>query len=115
VEAHPIESPADKPNGPVAAGLLAAGISALVLGILTTVGEASEGFKEWLQWNDRVGPLSGKVLIETAVFVVGWGALLLPLREKHLPWQTTLIATGVLLALGFLGTFPTFFQAFAPE
>jgi hypothetical protein len=115
VEGHPIESRAGKPNGPVAAALLAAAISALALGVVTTVGEASEGFKDWLQWNDRVGPLSGKVLIESAVFMVSWVVLILPLRDKDLPWRPVLITSAVLLALGLLGTFPTFFQAFAPE
>lgn len=110
-----IETATYKPNGPVAAGLLASGISALVLGILTTIAEASEGFGESLQWNDRVGPLSGKVLIATAAFVVVWGALVPPLRDKDIPWKPLLIVTSLLVALGVIGTFPTFFQAFAPD
>jgi hypothetical protein len=40
----PYDEPPDKPFGPVAAVFLAAGIGALVLGILTTVAEASEDF-----------------------------------------------------------------------
>jgi hypothetical protein len=34
-------------------------------------------------------------------------------RGRDLAWRSVLIATIVLLALGFVGTFPTFFEAFA--
>jgi hypothetical protein len=115
VEAGATETTAERPNGPVVAGLLAAGIGALVLGVLTTVAEASESFGESLQYNDRVGPLSGKVIWATAAFVVSWVALGVRLQARDLEWRPVLIVTGVLVALGILGTFPTFFQAFASE
>lgn len=115
MEARPTQTTAEKPNGPVAAGLLAAGIGALVLGALTTVAEASESFGESLQYNDRVGPLSGKVIWATAAFVVSWIVLGIWLRARDLGWSSVLIVAGVLVTLGILGTFPTFFQAFAPE
>jgi hypothetical protein len=115
MEARGTESPGERPNGPVVAGLLAAGIGALVLGVLTTVAEASEGFGESLQYNDRVGPLSGKVIWATAAFVVSWVVLGARLRGRDLEWRPVLIIAGVLIALGLLGTFPTFFQAFASE
>ena len=57
-----------KPFGPVAAVFTAAGIGAVVLGILTTLTEASASIKDALQLNDRVGPLSGKTIF--AVLVV---------------------------------------------
>jgi hypothetical protein len=60
--ARPEEIAGEPASGPAAAAILAAGIGALVLGILTTWAEASEGFKEDLQWNDKVGPLSGKTI-----------------------------------------------------
>jgi hypothetical protein len=115
VEARPTQTTVEKPNGPVVAGLLAAGIGALVLGVLTTVAEASESFGESLQYNDRVGPLSGKVIWATAAFVVSWVVLGVWLRARDLGWSSMLVVTGVLIALGILGTFPTFFQAFVPE
>jgi hypothetical protein len=34
-------------------------------------------------------------------------------RGREVAWRPVLIATVVLLALGILGTFPTFFEAFA--
>jgi hypothetical protein len=115
VEARERDTTAERPNGPVVAGLLAAGIGTLVLGVLTTVAEASESFGESLQYNDRVGPLSGKVIWATAAFVASWIVLGAWVRTRDLEWRPVLIVTGVLVALGILGTFPTFFQAFASE
>jgi fluoride ion exporter CrcB/FEX len=104
--------PAHKPDGPLAAVLLAAGIGAFVLGLLTTWAEASDGLREDLQLNDRVGPLSGKTVWATAAFVVAWVVLGYLLRREDGRLRSATIAFVVLTALGFLGTFPTFFQAF---
>lgn len=109
------DAPVERPNGPVAGALLAAGVGAFVLGLLTTIAEANESFKESIQYNDRVGPLSGKTLFATGAFLVAWGVLGYLLRDRDLPWKPVLVASGVLIGLGLLGTFPTFFQAFAPE
>ena len=49
------------------------------------------------------------------LLVVAWGALHLAWRRSDPPLRTVLIVTGVLLVLGLIGTFPTFFQAFASE
>jgi hypothetical protein len=105
----------ERPLGPAAAVVLATGIGALTLGILTTLAEASTGTADFLQFNDRVGPLSGKTIISTAVFFGAWALLTALWRGKNPPLRPVLIATAVLLALGLLGTFPTFFQAFASD
>jgi hypothetical protein len=105
----------EKPNGPVAAGMIAVGVGALVLGLLTTFAESSESFKESIQYNDRVGPLSGKTIWAVAAFVVSWGALAAWWRGRSLAWKTVTAITVILIALGILGTFPTFFQEFAAE
>jgi len=105
----------ERPLGPAAAVTLATGIGALTLGILTTLAEASTGTADFLQFNDRVGPLSGKTIISTAVFVGAWALLTALWRGKNPPLRPVLMATVVLLALGLLGTFPTFFQAFASD
>ena len=105
----------ERPNGPVAAGMIAVGIGALVLGLLTTFAESSESFKESIQYNDRVGPLSGKTIWATAAFLVSWGALAAWWRGRNLGWKTVTVISVVLIALGILGTFPTFFQEFAAE
>ena len=100
-------------EGLAAAALLAAGSGAFVLGLLTTLAEASTGTKDFLQFNDRVGPLAGKTVIAAIAY---FGALLVfavLFRGRQLPLRPVLVAAVVLLVLGFLGTFPTFFQAFA--
>lgn len=105
----------DKPEGPVAAAILAAGVGCLALGVLTTLAEASETIKDWLNWNDDVGPLSGKTLVAVIVWVVAWAVLHVVYRAKAFETRRALAIALVLVALGVVGTFPTFFQAFASE
>lgn len=102
-----------KPSGPAAAVVLATGVGAFVLGLFATLNEASSGISDFLRFADDVGPLSGKTIIATAAFFVTWGVLGYMWRGREVAWRPVLIATVVLLALGFLGTFPTFFEAFA--
>jgi hypothetical protein len=71
--------------------------------------------KDWLQWNDRVGPLSGKTLLAVAVWLAAWAILHVTLRNRPFETRRALIITVVLIALGVIGTFPTFFQAFTSE
>jgi hypothetical protein len=105
----------DKPEGPISAAIIAAGIGAAALGLFTTLAEASATVKDWLQWNDRVGPLSGKTLLAVAVWLAAWAVLHVTLRTRPFETRRALIITVVLLALGVIGTFPTFFQAFTSE
>lgn len=105
----------DKPFGPVAAAFLAAGVGALVLGIVTTLAEANDSFKSWLEWSTSVGPLSGKTIIAVMAFVVAWAVFGIGLRGKNPKPSSIFIWTAVLVAVGLVLTFPTFFQAFAPE
>jgi hypothetical protein len=105
----------DRPTGPAAAAMLAAGIGSLTLGIVTTLAEASTGFHDWLEWDKDVGPLSGKTIIAVIVFFAAWAVLGVLWRKRDVPLRTVSLVTLVLVALGLLGTFPTFFQAFAPE
>ena len=64
-----------KPDGPLAAVLLAAGIGAFALGLFTTLAEASAGFRDRLVLNAGVGPLSGKTVWATVIFIVAWAVL----------------------------------------
>ena len=105
----------DRPTGPVAAAVLATGIGAFVLGLLTTLSEASTGIHDFLEFSDDVGPLSGKTILAVVAYVVSWAGLHAAWRRRNPALRPVLIATAVLIALGILGTFPTFFQAFASE
>jgi hypothetical protein len=104
-----------KPDGPLAAVLLAAGIGSFALGLFTTLAEASTGFRDRLVLNAGVGPLSGKTVWATAIFLVAWAVLAAQLRHRDGLLRSATIAFVVLTLLGLLGTFPIFFQTFAPE
>lgn len=104
----------DKPEGPIAAAILAAGIGSLTLGLLTTLAEANERVKEFLNFYDPVGPLSGKTVGAVAVWLAAWIVLHVVYRGKAVESRRELIISLVLIGLGLLGTFPLFFQAFAP-
>lgn len=104
-----------KPDGPLAAALVAAGIGAFALGLFTTLAEASEAFRARLILNEAVGPLSGKTVWATVVFVVAWVVLQYLWRGRDRMLRAATVAFVVLTLLGLLGTFPVFFQAFAPE
>jgi hypothetical protein len=103
---------ADRPEGPIAAAIIAGGVGAAALGVVTTLAEASTGVKDWLAWSDRVGPLSGKTILAVAVWLVAWAVLHVALRSRPYETRRALVVSLVLIALGVLGTFPTFFQLF---
>lgn len=105
----------DKPEGPIAAAILAGGIGCLALGVFTTLAEASTSLKDWLSWDDDVGPLSGKTGLAVVVWLVAWTVLYVVYRDKPFETRRALTIALVLVALGAVGTFPTFFQAFAPD
>jgi hypothetical protein len=111
----PVGARGELPFGPVAAVFLAAGIGAAVLGVLTTLAEASEGIKSALDWSKSVGPLMGKTILASAAFAVSWVVLHLVLRDKDLDPRRVFTWTGILVAIGVVGTFPLFFQLFVPE
>lgn len=104
-----------RPNGPAVAVVIATGIGALVLGIFTLLSEASEGVHEFLEFSERVGPLSGKTVLGAAAFLLSWGGLHLALRDRELAWRPAIAAFLILLAIGLLLTFPPFFQLFESE
>ncbi|MEX1046529.1 MAG: hypothetical protein WD757_00240 [Actinomycetota bacterium] len=104
-----------KTFGPVAAVFIAAGLGSLVLGVLTTLAEGSEGIKSGLEWSKSVGPLIGKTLVATATFVVSWGVLSAAWRRKDPKPRTIWVWTTILVLAGVVMTFPIFFQLFAAE
>lgn len=109
------EESRDKPEGPISAAIIAAGVGATALGVVTTLAEASETVKDWLSWNDDVGPLSGKTIVAVIVWLASWAILHAALRNKQYETRRALALGLLLVLLGVVGTFPTFFQAFAPD
>jgi len=105
----------DRPTGPVAAALVATGIGAFTLGLLTTLNEASTGIHDFLQFTDEVGPLGGKTILAVIAYFGSWAALHALWRRQNPVLRPLLITAAVLVGLGILGTFPVFFQAFAAD
>jgi hypothetical protein len=105
----------DKPEGPISAAIIAAGIGALALGILTTLAEANATIKGWLELSTSVGPLSGKTTVAVVIWLIAWAVLHAMLRRTEYETGRAFGIAVVLVILGVIGTFPTFFQAFAAE
>lgn len=108
----------DKPDGPAAAAMLAAGIGIFTLGLLTVLSEASvpvHDFLERFEFGRGVGPLAGKTILAVAAWAVSWVILALAWRGRDVnikAWFTVALSLGI---LGALGTFPPIFLSFAPE
>jgi hypothetical protein len=100
-------------DGWAAAAILAVGAGAFVLGLVTTLNEASMGFSDFLAFDDDVGPLSGKTVIAAIAYGVSLVGLGLLWRGRQVALRLVLVTAVVLLFLGLLGTFPPFFEAFA--
>jgi hypothetical protein len=113
-EAVDLSAYPDKPEGPVAAAIIAAGVGCLAVGLLTTLAEMSTGIKDALTLSKSVGPLSGKTVYSVVIWLVAWVVLHFIYRDKEIESRRALTIALVLVALGVIGTFPLFFQAFAP-
>jgi hypothetical protein len=108
----------EKPDGPAAAAMLAAGIGIFALGVATVLNEASAWLHdlfERMEMGLGVGPLAGKTIVATVAFFVSW-LILAPAWRRKNPnlkvWFTVSLGLGI---LGALGTFPPVFIAFGAE
>jgi hypothetical protein len=108
-----VESDVTVTEGPAAAAVLGAGVGALALGLATTVSEASTTVSGWFDLYSKVGPLSGKTIFAVVVWLLSWAVLHLTMRYNGRLSRGVLTLTAVLIGLGVLGTFPTFFDLFA--
>ncbi len=106
---------ARKADGPFAAALLATGIGCFLLGLLTTLAEVSGGFRTLLNFYNPVGPLSGKTTYAVILYVISWAVLHYMWKGRDNMVRFVLRPFVVLTLLGLLGTFPIFFELFAPE
>jgi hypothetical protein len=99
-------------NGPSAAAILAGGIGVAVLGILALLTELAASVNNALVWNKSVGSLSGKTIIEVAVWLVAWLVLGLSWKDKEVNLRPILIVSVILAAVGVLFTFPPVWSIF---
>lgn len=100
-------------NGPAAAATLAAGIGCVALGLLSTLSEVSHGIGSILNFYNPTGPLSGKTLVAVVIWLVSWGLLKRRFADHEVNFTGIFILSLVLVGLGFLGTFPPFFDLLA--
>jgi hypothetical protein len=107
-----VETSQTKPYGPAAAAFLAAGVGTLVLGVLTTWAEVSADFGKAITYSKEVGPLSGKVILTSVIYVAAL-AVLGGVFWRRNPSPTIVYwATGILVALGLILTFPPTWKLF---
>jgi hypothetical protein len=104
----------DRPNGPVAAALLAGGIGAAVTGLMTALAEASTAIRASLNWYNPAGPLSGKTGVGVIAFFVAWLLLHMAMRGKNVNFSRATTVAFILLAIGLILTFPPVFELFLP-
>ena len=104
----------DKPNGPVAAALLAGGIGSAVLGLVTFIYELNDksSFATSMVWSKAVGGLSGKSGLGIIAFFLAWFVLNNMLKGKDVDFNRIATISYVLLAIGFIGTFPFVWHLF---
>jgi hypothetical protein len=98
----------NKPNGPVAAALLAGGIGSAVLGLVTLIYELADTapFAKSMVWVKPVGGLSGKSSWGIIAFFVSWAVLHFVWKDKDTKFATISSVALGLLVVGLLGTFP---------
>lgn len=99
-------------NGLAAAAILASGIGSLVLGLFTTLAQAIPTISRALNLYDPVGPLSGKTTVAIVIWLAAWAVFHQLWKERQVNFNKVYIATLIMIALGLLGTFPLFFEAF---
>ena len=98
--------------GKALAAMVAAGVGSAALGVLTTLAELSPGLKNVLNFYDPVGPLSGKTTVAVVIWLIAWYALARRWHARPPVMKSALVATFVLIGVGFVGTFPPYFELF---
>jgi len=105
-----------KPNGPVAAAFVAAGIGSLVLGLFVVLNEISPDINSFLKFDANyglgsgIGPLSGKIALGTIAYLVSWVVLHFYTRGKEVNFGRWFAVALILVFAGFALTFPPIFE-----
>jgi len=99
-----------KPSGPAAAAFLSVGVGSLALGVFTFLAENVKSIAKALNWYNPAGPLSGKTGLAILVWLVLWAILGKAWQGKDVELGRIYTVTIVLIAIGFLLTFPVVFQ-----
>lgn len=100
-------------NGSSAAAILAAGIGLAVTGLVTVTAENIPAWLNALAWSKPVGALEGKTTLGLIGWVVSWIILGVTWKDKDVKIRSVLIIAAILAVVGFLTTFPPFFDLFS--
>jgi hypothetical protein len=107
---------AHRQNGPALAAILSAGLGCAAIGVFTVLTEAFPAFKAAMNLWNPAGPLTGKTTAGVVVWLVSWAFLHLNWRQREImAFGRVLAISLVFIGLGWLGTFPPFFELFAGE
>jgi hypothetical protein len=98
-------------NGPAAAAILAASISCFVFGLVTTLEHTLGALQEAFTVYRPVGSHSGTTALAVVVWLVAWLMLDRRWQSKQVDFRRVFVGALVLIALGWLGTFPPFYDA----
>jgi hypothetical protein len=101
-----------EPNGGIVAAVVAAGVGCAALGACTVAAAAYPGFADFLTLYAPSGPLTGKAVVATIIYLIAWLNLHARLRERELSLFRAFLVTMVLLGIGLIGTFPPVYQLF---
>src|SRR5215217_5465040 len=96
------------PNG----AAVAAAIGSAALGLIIPISEALPAFKNALNWYSPVGPLMGKTLVSVIVYFVAWFILHRAWNDRDVAFSKIWKISLILLAIGFIGSFPLFYEMF---
>lgn len=106
----------EKPDGPAAAAMLAAGIGIFVLGLFMLLAEVSTGIHDFLEawdFDKGVGPLAGKTFLAIIAFFGSWIALHFAWRDGDVDIKRIFWWALVIGVIGAILVFPPVFTAFA--
>ncbi len=103
-------------NGPIWAGILAAGIGCAALGALVDLCEASKSISKVLSFYAPTGDLSGKTILAVLVWIIAWVVFRARWKDRdvHSP-KLVLTFSLVLILLAMVAVFPPFFEIFAAK
>ena len=99
-----------KPNGAAAAAVFSASLGVFAIGLLTTLAAASVDIKNWLNWYDPTGPLSGKTTLGGLIWLVVWLGAHLWLGNREFNFTRVIQVFVALILAGLLLMFPPIFE-----
>jgi hypothetical protein len=96
----------DRTFGFAAATLVGGGFGVALFGVITFISERWISTQAGLTLTTSVGPLSGKATYAVIGWLISWAILAIVLRNRNVSERATYWITAILVAVGFLLTFP---------